>query len=167
MKPHREVSFNYIKTTFPCQHRCAHSPQVIFPCSLTCLSGLLGSIGGSGWSVQMRWWKGSRRGRCSRDRAPFTSPPLSRRASSHWDASLKPREWSSFICNTTGRDFKYEGCAHLGCQQLKPNTQTKDFRDTKHIGVNFRVFNMSEFKFKTVRNYPKSSFQRRLFTSAC
>lgn len=84
VKPHREVPFNYIKTTFPCQHRCARNkPSGYFPCSLTCLSGLLGSIGGSGWSVQMRWWKGSRRGRCSRDRAPFTSPPLSRRASSH------------------------------------------------------------------------------------
>ena len=97
--------FNYIKTIFPCQHRRAlNKPSGYFPRSLTCLSGLFGSIGGSGWSVQIRWWKGSRRGRCSRDRAPFTSPPLSRRASSHWDASLKPREWSSFICNTTGRD---------------------------------------------------------------
>lgn len=74
--------------------------------SLTCLSGCEGSIGGSGWSIQIRWWKGSRRGRWSRDNAPFTSPPLSRRASSHCSASLKPRECSSFICTQTHTSLK-------------------------------------------------------------
>lgn len=44
----------------------------------------------------MRLWKPSRRGRCSRTRAPRTSPPLCLKTSWHWASSLKPRSESSF-----------------------------------------------------------------------
>lgn len=44
----------------------------------------------------MRLWKASRRGRCSRTRAPRTSPPVCLKTSWHWASSVKPRSESSF-----------------------------------------------------------------------
>lgn len=63
---------------------------------ITCLSGWWMSTGGSGSSLHMRSWKGSRRGRCSRARAPLTSPPLCRKTLWQRASSLKPSETNSF-----------------------------------------------------------------------
>lgn len=63
---------------------------------LTCLSGWWMSTGGSGLSLQICLWKPSRRGRCSRTRAPRTSPPLCLKTSWHCSISRKPRSESSF-----------------------------------------------------------------------
>lgn len=72
-------------------------PGLMYLLALTCLSGWWMSTGGSGLSLQMRLWKGSRRGRCSRARAPLTSPPLCFKTSWQRVSSLKPSEYSSFI----------------------------------------------------------------------
>lgn len=72
---------------------------------LTCLSGWWMSTGGSGLSLQIRLWKPSRRGRCSRTRAPRTSPPLCLKTSWHWASSLKPRSESSFTWRERGNHY--------------------------------------------------------------
>lgn len=78
---------------------------------LTCLSEWWMSTGGSGLSLQMRLWKFSSMGRCSRARAPLTSPLLCLKTSWQRSSSLQPRAHNSFTWE--GEKENKKNCVRL------------------------------------------------------
>lgn len=73
-------------------------PLGFLPPPSTCLSGPSQEGVGSGPLSQRRWWKGSRRWRCSSVRARDTSPPCWNNAWRDPSSGPKPRDWSSCTC---------------------------------------------------------------------